>query len=256
VPTIYRQILQKTSFTAADAPTLRHCMCAGEHLSDDVLAGWRARFDQDIYEAIGMSECSYYLSQRRGLPIRPGSVGRPQPGHVVALLDDDLNEVPVGKEGMIAIAEEDPGLFLRYWNQPDETARLRRGGWFLTGDYARRDADGYFWFLGRRDDIIKSFGYRVSPFEVERVLEDHSAVADCAVIGEEVGPDKTIIAAYVLLARGKSACEEEIIAYAGEHLASYKCPRVVHFVVDLPRTANGKVLRRALRKYSGAEPVG
>ena len=111
-------------------------MCAGEHLSDDVLAGWRERFGQDIYEAIGMSECSYYMSQRKGVPIRPGSVGMPQPGHVVKLLDADLgfdtsllnlHEVPVGEEGMIAIAEDDPGLFLRYWNQPEETARLRRG---------------------------------------------------------------------------------------------------------------------------------
>jgi acyl-coenzyme A synthetase/AMP-(fatty) acid ligase len=247
VPTIYRQILQKTSFSAADAPTLRHCMCAGEHLSDEVLHGWRERFGQEIYEAIGMSECSYYMSQRSGAPIRSGSVGMPQPGHIVKLLDDDLREVPAGEEGQIAIGEDDPGLFLQYWNQPEETARLRRGGWFLTGDYARRDADGYFWFMGRRDDIIKSFGYRVSPFEVERVLKDHPAVADCAVVGEAVGPDKTIIAAYVLPAPGQPADAAAIMAYAAQHLASYKCPRAVHFVADLPRTANGKVLRRALR---------
>ncbi|MDW8317745.1 MAG: AMP-binding protein [Anaerolineae bacterium] len=252
VPTVYRQILQKTSSTAADAPTLRHCMCAGEHLSDEVLAGWRARFGLDIYEAIGMSECSYYLSQQKGMPIRPGSVGKPQPGHIVALLGDDLQEVSPGVEGQIAIGEADPGLFLCYWNQPDETARLRRGGWFLTGDYARRDEDGYYWFLGRRDDIIKSFGYRVSPFEVERVLKDHPAVADCAVIGEEVGPDKVIVAAYVIPAAGKQPDADDIMRYAAQHLASYKCPRAVHFVADLPRTANGKVLRRALRQARSA----
>jgi len=272
VPTIYRQILQKTSFTVADAPTLRHCMCAGEHLSDEVLAGWRERFDQEIYEAIGMSECSYYISQRKGLPVRPGSVGMPQPGHSVKLLDDTgfdpcgtvpstfllnprfdtslLNprEVRVDEEGQIAIGEDDPGLFLRYWNQPEETARLRRGGWFLTGDYARRDAEGYYWFMGRKDDIIKSFGYRVSPFEVERVLKDHPAVADCAVVGEAMGPDKTIITAYVLPAFGQRADAEAIMAYAALHLARYKRPRAVRFVADLPRTANGKVLRRALRE--------
>jgi acetyl-CoA synthetase len=250
VPTIYRQILQKTTCTAADAPTLRHCMCAGEHLSDEVLHGWRSRFGQEIYEAIGMSECSYYMSQRRGLPIRPGSVGMPQPGHSVKLLDDDLREVAVDEEGQIAIGEDDPGLFLCYWNQPEETARLRRDGWFLTGDYARRDADGYFWFMGRKDDIIKSFGYRVSPFEVERVLKDHPAVADCAVVGETVGPDKTIVAAYVLPAPGQSVDAGGIMAYAAQHLASYKCPRAIHVVADLPRTANGKVLRRALRLAS------
>jgi len=247
VPTIYRQILQKTNYTAADAPTLRHCMCAGEHLSDEVLHGWRARFGQEIYEAIGMSECSYYISQRQGLPVRPGSVGMPQPGRSVKLLGDELREVGVEEEGQIAIGEDDPGLFLRYWNQPEETATLRRGGWFLTGDYARRDADGYFWFMGRKDDIIKSFGYRVSPFEVERVLKDHPAVADCAVVGEAVGPDKTIVAAYVLPAPGQPIDAAAIMAYAARHLASYKCPRAVHVVADLPRTANGKVLRRALR---------
>ncbi|HSN78149.1 MAG TPA: AMP-binding protein [Anaerolineae bacterium] len=247
VPTIYRQILQKTNFTADDAPTLRHCMCAGEHLSDEVLAGWRERFGQEIYEAIGMSECSYYISQRRGVPIRPGSVGIPQPGHIVKLLDDDLHEVAAGEEGQIAIGEDDPGLFLCYWNQPEETAKLRRGGWFLTGDYARRDADGYFWFMGRKDDIIKSFGYRVSPFEVERVLKDHPAVADCAVVGEAVGPDKAIVVAYVLPTACQPADAEAIMAYAAQHLASYKCPRAIHFVAVLPRTANGKVLRRALR---------
>jgi acyl-coenzyme A synthetase/AMP-(fatty) acid ligase len=254
VPTVYRQILQKTGYTAADAPTLRHCMCAGEHLSDEVLYGWRARFGQEIYEAIGMSECSYYMSQRKDIPIRPGSVGRPQPGHTVKLLDENLQEVATEEEGQIAIGEDDPGLFLRYWepprpdwNQSEETVRLRRGGWFLTGDYARRDADGYFWFMGRRDDIIKSFGYRVSPFEVERVLKDHPAVADCAVVGEEVGPDKTIVAAYVLPAAGRLVDAEAIMAFAAQHLASYKRPRAVHVVADLPRTANGKVLRRALR---------
>lgn len=186
------------------------------------------------------------------MPIRPGSVGKPQPGHTVALLDDDLREVPPNVEGQIAIGEADPGLFLRYWNQPEETARLRRGGWFLTGDYAWRDEDGYYWFLGRRDDIIKSFGYRVSPFEVERVLKDHPAVADCAVVGEEVGPDKVIVAAYVIPAAAQQADADEIMRYAAQHLASYKCPRAVHFVSDLPRTANGKVLRRALRQARAA----
>lgn len=256
VPTVYRQILARTACTAADVPTLRHCMCAGEHLSDDVLNGWRRRFGLDIYEAIGMSECSYYLSQGRAHPIRPGAVGFPQPGHVVKLLDADLREVAVGEEGMICIAEDDPGLFLRYWNQPEETARVRRGGWFLTGDYARQDAEGYFWFLGRKDDIIKSFGYRVSPFEVERVLKDHPAVADCAVVGEEVGPDKTVIAAHIVLAPDQSVSAAELMAFAAAHLARYKCPRLIYFVRDLPRTPNGKVLRRALQPVRGESGAG
>ena len=123
VPTVYRQILQKTSFTKADVPTLRHCMSAGEHLSDEMFSLWKERFGLDIYEAVGMSEISYYLSQSKHRPIRPGSAGFPQPGHDVRLLDPETRaEVAATEEGMICIPERDPGLFLRYWNLPDETA--------------------------------------------------------------------------------------------------------------------------------------
>jgi len=183
VPTVYRQILQKTKFTKADVPTLRHCMSAGEHLSDEVFAQWKERFGLDIYEAVGMSEFSYYLSQDKRRPIRPGSAGFPQPGHDVKLLDPEtLAEVPAGEEGMISVPANDPGLFIEYWKQPGETARLKHDGWFFTGDYARVDADGYLWFLGRKDDIIKSFGYRVSTYEVERVLKSHPGGAVCACV--------------------------------------------------------------------------
>jgi len=146
---------------------------------------------------------------------------------------------------MLCIRRHDPGLMLRYWNQPEETAACFHGNWFLTGDYARRDADGYVWFLGRRDDLINTFGYRVSPHEVERVLRSHPAVADAAVVGEVVGPEKTVVAAYVV-PRGPDLVPEDVIRFAQEHVAAYKAPRQVYLVDDLPRTRNGKVLRRAL----------
>ncbi len=248
VPTIYRQILQKTGFGKADVPTLRHCMSAGEHLSDEVFGQWKARFGLDIFEAVGMSEFSYYLSQSRFRPIRPGSAGFPQPGHDVRLLDPEtLAEAPPGEEGMICIPESDPGLFLRYWNLPEETARLRHDGWFFTGDYARYDADGYLWFLGRKDDIIKSFGYRVSPYEVERVLKSHPAVADCACVGEEAGPDKLLVVAYVIPQPGAAVTADELAAFGREHLAAYKAPKVVYLAREFPRTRNGKILRREIR---------
>ncbi|MBX3672070.1 MAG: acyl-CoA synthetase [Burkholderiales bacterium] len=247
VPTIYRQILQKTAFTRADVPTLRHCMSAGEHLSDEVFGLWKERFGADIYEAVGMSEFSYYLSQSRFRPIRPGSAGFPQPGHDIRLLDPEtLAEVPAGEEGMICIPESDPGLFLRYWNLPEETAKLRHDGWFFTGDYARYDADGYIWFLGRKDDIIKSFGYRVSPYEIERVLKSHPAVADCACVGEEAGPDKLLVVAYVIPHAGAAVTADELAAFGREHLAAYKAPKVVYLAGDFPRTKNGKILRRSI----------
>jgi acyl-coenzyme A synthetase/AMP-(fatty) acid ligase len=247
VPTIYRQILQKTRFGREDVPSLRHCMSAGEHLSDEMLALWKSRFGLDIYEAVGMSEFSYYLSQSRFRPIRPGSAGFAQPGHAIRLLDPEtLAEAALGEEGMICVPEDDPGLFLRYWNQPEETARLRHDGWFFTGDYARVDADGYLWFLGRKDDIIKSFGYRVSPYEVERVLKGHPAVADCACVGEPAGPDKLLVAAYVIAQPGAAIDADALLAYGRAHLAAYKAPKVVYLAREFPRTRNGKILRREI----------
>jgi acyl-coenzyme A synthetase/AMP-(fatty) acid ligase len=247
VPTIYRQILQKTEYTAADVPSLRHCMSAGEHLSDEVFEQWRTRFGREIYEAVGMSEFSYYLSQSKFRPIRPGSAGFPQPGHDIRLLDpESLAEVAPGEEGMISIPVTDPGLFLEYWQLPEETAKLRHDGWFFTGDYARYDADGYIWFLGRKDDIIKSFGYRVSPYEVERVLKSHPAVADCACIGEDAGPDRLLVVAYVIPQPGATVTPDELVAFGREHLAAYKAPKAVYLAKDFPRTKNGKILRRSI----------
>lgn len=247
VPTIYRQILQKTRAGRADVPTLRHCMSAGEHLSDEVLATWRERFGLEVYEGLGMSECSYYMCQTHARPVRPGSAGFIQPGHAIELLDPaTLAPVTTDAEGMLCIHKGDAGLMLSYWNRPDETTACFRGDWFLTGDYARRDGDGYIWFLGRKDDLINSFGYRISPHEVDRVLKDHVEVADAAAVGEEVAPGKVLVVAYVTLRPGSTLSPETLIAYAETRLASYKAPRIVYLLDELPRTRNGKVLRRAL----------
>jgi acetyl-CoA synthetase len=248
VPTIYRQVIQKSTFSKADVPSLRHCMSAGEHLSDEVLQQWRERFGMDIYEAVGMSEFSYYLCQTKARPIRPGSAGFPQPGHDIRLLDPEtLKPVKAGQEGMICVPETDPGLFLEYWNLPEETDKLRHDGWFFTGDYARYDEDGYIWFLGRKDDIIKSFGYRVSPYEIERVFKSHPAVADCASVAEEIEKDKVLVVAYVILQAGATASPDELAAFGREHLAAYKAPKTVYLAKDFPRTKNGKILRRDIK---------
>ena len=247
VPTIYRQIVQKTTTTKADVPSLRFCMSAGEHLSDDLLAAWRARFGMDIFEAVGMSEFSYYLSQSIHRPIRAGSAGFPQPGHDIRLLDPEtLQAVPQGVEAMIAVPESDPGLFLRYWNLPEETARYRHDGYFFTGDYAKVDEDGYLWFLGRKDDIIKSFGYRVSPYEVERVMKSHPAVADCACIGEEIEKGKLLVVAYVIPRPGAAITTEQLRSFGQQHLAAYKAPKRIYLAKEFPRTRNGKILRREI----------
>ncbi|MBA3695567.1 MAG: acyl-CoA synthetase [Methylotenera sp.] len=247
VPTIYRQIIQKSKAAKADVPSLRHCMSAGEHLSDEVLQQWRERFGNDIYEAVGMSEFSYYLSQSKYRPIRAGSAGFPQPGHDVQLLNPDtLEPVPTGEEGMICVPDADPGLFLRYWNLEEETEKYKHNGWFFTGDYARYDADGYIWFLGRKDDIIKSFGYRVSPYEIERVYKSHPAVADCAAVGEELEKDKLLVVTYVILQPNATITADELLNFGRQHLAAYKTPKTVYLTKDFPRTKNGKILRKEI----------
>jgi acetyl-CoA synthetase len=250
VPTIYRQIIQKTAATREDTPSLRHCMSAGEHLSSEMVAAWQERFGQDIYEAIGMSEISYYISHSLHNPIRPGSAGFVQPGHKVYLLDPEtLEEVGTEEEGMICVSEDDPGLFLEYWQLEEETRKARRNGYFFTGDYARRDEDGYIWFIGRKDDIINTFGYRVSPHEIERVMKTHPKVADCVALGMDVDAGKTLVAIAVIGHEQISEQEEaEILEYGQKNLARYKCPKLIYVREEFPRTKNGKVLRQELLK--------
>ena len=247
VPTLYRQIIQKTDYSKKDVPSLRYCMCAGEHLSDELYHAWQERFGLAIYEAIGMSECSYYLSQHPTHPVKPGSAGFPQPGHKVFLLDELLQPVADNQEGMLCIGLDDPGLFLGYWNLPDTTAASQKKNMFLTGDYAYRDEQGYFWFLGRKDDLINSFGYRISPHEIERVLKTHPDVADCVALEETIGPDKNIVVACIIPHAGSPIHEESLMDYARQHLASYKTPKKFYLMESFPRTANGKVLRKELR---------
>lgn len=247
VPTIYRQIIQKTQTDKTGVPSLRHCMSAGEHLSDEVLSQWHARFGMDIYEAVGMSEFSYYLSQSKFRPIRPGSAGFPQPGHAIKLLDPEtLKEVSSGEEGMICVPLDDPGIFLWYWNLDEETKKYKHDGWFFTGDYARHDEDGYIWFLGRKDDIIKSFGYRVSPYEIERVYKGHPDVADCAAIGEELEKDKVLVVVYVILKPDSKVTSDDLANFGKQHLAAYKAPKTIYLANDFPRTKNGKILRKEI----------
>jgi citrate lyase beta subunit len=211
---------------------------------------WKDRFKQDIFEAIGMSECSYYISHSVNNPIRPGSAGFVQPGHTVKLLDPDtLEEVANGEEGMISIGEDDPGLFLEYWQLEEETAKAKHDGYFFTGDYAKRDEDGYIWFIGRKDDIINTFGFRVSPHEIERVVKTNDLVADCVAFGLEVGKDKVLVGIAVI---GHDDLTEEqeaaVLKFSQDNLAKYKAPKLIFTMTDYPRTKNGKVLRKQLVK--------
>lgn len=189
----------------------------------------------------------------RGDEVRAGSMGRPTPGFEVALLDDELHEVPIGEEGEIAVrvAPRRPlGLFREYWRNPDENTAHFRGDWYLTGDRARRDADGYHWFVGRADDVIKSAGYRIGPFEVESAILKHPAVAEAAVVGKPDALRGQIVKAYVVLKPGRAArtgLEAEIVDVVKTHVGRHQYPREIEFLEQLPKTETGKIQRFLLR---------
>jgi acyl-coenzyme A synthetase/AMP-(fatty) acid ligase len=248
VPSVYRQTLKYADLSAQELASLRHGVTAGEALSPELLAEWRAATGTWLYEALGMSEISTYVSSRPGEPIRPGSPGRPQRGRRVAILpvEGGTEPLPPGEVGLLAVHRSDPGLMLGYWSRPAEEAAAFRGEWFIGGDLAELDADGYVWHRGRNDDIMNAFGYRVSPLEVEKVLSSHPGVADVAVAERTVAEGVSIIAAFVVSKRDPQPDEAALIAHCAEHLAAYKRPRKVMFVREIPHTPNGKVSRRML----------
>jgi acyl-coenzyme A synthetase/AMP-(fatty) acid ligase len=248
VPSLYRQMQKYCSLTPSSLPTLRHGLAAGEALSPAVLDGWRTATGREIYEAFGMSECSTFISNHAGMPIRPGSPGKPQGGRRIAILPlSGSNEpLPTGNIGLLAIHRGDAGLMRGYWRRADEESQVFRGDWFAGGDLAAFDEDGYLWYHGRADDMMNAGGFRVSPLEVEAALAPCPGIAEIAVAEHRVRGDVSVIAAYVVRKEGVDVSAEDIVAMAGKRLAAYKCPRQVFFVPSLPRSANGKLLRRDL----------
>ena len=251
VPGVYRQMLKYADAKALRAMhTLRHGLMAGESPPEGLFEQWHEATGRSLHEALGMSEISTYVSTAPGVPRMLGTVGRPQPGRCIAILPEEGGETPLaaGEAGLLAVHMSDPGLMLGYWKRPNEEAEVRRGPWFIGGDFASMNEDGYITHLGRTNDIMKAMGYRVAPQEVEAVLARHPDVGEVACAEQRVRDGVSIIAAYVVpVAQGVIPDGEQIIAYAAEQLAPYKCPRAVYIVQHLPRTANGKVLRRALR---------
>ncbi|MEZ4554031.1 MAG: AMP-binding protein [Dehalococcoidia bacterium] len=245
VPTVYRQMLKYGRPEDRDLSCLRFGLCAGEALPPDTASAWRSRVGTDLFEALGMTECSTYVSSGPAVPVRSGSPGKPQPGRTVAVLPESGDEpLPAGEVGLLAVHRSDPGLMLGYWRRPEEERAVLRGEWFVGGDRASLDEDGYVWFHGRADDVIKSFGYRLSPVEIEAALASLPGVADVAVIGVPVDADKTLVTACVVAEAGSDVSESAMSAHAALHLAEYKRPHQYRFLASLPRTGNGK-LRRA-----------
>ncbi|WP_299359481.1 class I adenylate-forming enzyme family protein [uncultured Paracoccus sp.] len=239
-PGIFRRMLRAEW---APIETLRHGLAAGERLDPALRAAWCERTGSDLHEAMGMSECSTFLSGSPDRPAPPGSAGYPQPGRRVAILSDDGSPAPVGQPGTLAVHRSDPGLFLGYLGQLEETAERFRGDWFLTGDMAVQAEDGAISTLGRADDMMNAGGFRVAPGEVEDVLSAVPDAGDVAATELPVASGATIIAAFWTGAA--PAATMRAASEAG--LARYKQPREFIHVPALPRTPTGKINRRALR---------
>jgi acyl-coenzyme A synthetase/AMP-(fatty) acid ligase len=253
VPGLYRRLteyLEKRSASRRFFRSVRACLSAGEKLPAEIRARFRRATGLTIREGLGMTEHSVYLVQPKERRVAEGSCGRALPGHRIAVLRDDLNQTRPGEIGVLASHRSCPGLMLGYYRRPGEQKRAFRGEWFLSGDLAYRDASGNFFFVGRRDDVITAGGYRISPMEVEAVLNRHPAVKESAAAGREIAPGKTVVRAYVVLKKGRRPTDRlkrDILGEVSRRLARYKAPREIVFVRGLPKTATGKLIRRKFR---------
>ncbi len=255
-PTALKSMRQLGPKARRESCRLRSIGSGGETLGGELLDWGRETFGLTINEFYGQTECNLVVGNRAGImEARPGSMGRAIPGHTVAIVDDEGNPLPDDEVGTIAVRRPDPVMFLEYWNDADATARKFAGDWLLTGDQGRRDEDGYFWYVGRDDDVITSAGYRIGPGEIEDTLASHMAIANSAVIGVP-DPERTqSIKAYVVLRpgyEGTPALVKEIQDFVKTRLAAHEYPRDVIFVDSLPMTTTGKVMRGELRDREAA----
>jgi acetyl-CoA synthetase len=259
-PTIYRMLVQ-TDLKAHDLSSLRHCTSAGEPLNPEVIRAWsEGTGDLTVYDGYGQTETTAIVANFRAVPVRPGSMGKVMPGWDVEVHDEDGRRAPAGTVGDIAVRAEagvwPAGLFSGYHGDDAATAGAIRDGWYYTGDKAKVDDDGYFWFEGRSDDVITSSAYRIGPFEVESALIEHPAVVEAAVVGKD-DPDRTqIVMAFCILAEGVTPSNElvrELQDHTKRLTAPYKYPREIRFVDHLPKTVSGKIRRSELRQQLASE---
>lgn len=251
-PGIYRQMLRGEM---PDAPALRHGLTAGEKLADPIRDAWQDATGTTLHEAFGMSECSTFVSGSPARPAQPGSLGYPQPGRTVAVLGEN-GPAAFGEPGVLAVKADDPGLMLGYIGAENETRARFRGPWFLTGDTVAMAEDGAITYLGRDDDMMNAGGFRVSPVEVESAMVLHPEVLEAAAVEISVSETARVIACFYVAEPGRAPDDAALAAHAAETLAHYKCPRLFVRVDTLPKGANNKLLRRALRAQAEAGDFG
>jgi len=250
-PTEYRIMAKVEDLSVYNLSELHSAVSAGEPLNREVIETFRREFDLEVRDGYGQTENTLLVGTMKGMEARPGSMGKPTPGNQVEVINEFGEICSAGEVGDIAVHVDTPALFKSYLKDPERTSMQFRGDYYITGDKASKDEDGYFWFEGRGDDIIISSGYTIGPFEVEDALVKHPAVQECAVVGSPDEIRGSIVKAFVVLIDSAKASPElvkELQNHVKELTAPYKYPREVTFIDELPKTASGKIRRVELRK--------
>ncbi|CAM3152525.1 acyl--CoA ligase [Filibacter tadaridae] len=250
-PTEYRFIAKLENLGEFDLSSIRSAVSAGEPLNREVIDIFDRTFSLPVRDGYGQTENTLLVGTMLGMDARPGSMGKPTPGNRVDIIDDEGNKSKAGEVGDIAVHVSTPALFKEYLKDPERTSMQFRGEYYVTGDRAKMDEDGYFWFEGRGDDIIISSGYTIGPFEVEDALTKHPAVRECAVVASPDEIRGNIVKAFIVLRDSRRKNEEGLVKVLQDHVkkwtAPYKYPREIEFINELPKTASGKIMRVQLR---------
>ncbi|MEY9970327.1 acetyl-CoA synthetase [Lysinibacillus sp. RC46] len=250
-PTEYRFMASLENLQDFNLSTIRQAVSAGEPLNSEVIKVFSEVFNLQVRDGYGQTENTLLVGTMVGMEARMGSMGKPTPGNTVEIINDIGNPTVIGEVGDIAVHCESPALFKKYLNDPERTNLQFRGDWYITGDRAYKDEDGYFWFEGRGDDVIISSGYTIGPFEVEDALLKHPAVKETAVVASPDEIRGNLVKAFVVLSDGVVG-DETLIKKLQSHVktltAPYKYPRAIEFVTELPKTTSGKIRRVELRE--------
>ncbi len=260
-PTVYRMLILE-DLSKYNYSGLRRFTSAGEPLNPEVIKVWKDATGLSIYEGYGQTESTLLVGNYFFMDLKPGSMGKPVPDMAIDILDEDFKQTHDGEVGYICVKinqNKPVGIFESYLEDPEENAKVFHGGWYSTGDKAYKDADGYYFFVGRGDDIIKASGYRIGPFEVESVLQEHPAVAENAIVASPDPIRGEVVKAFVVLAPGYKPSEElihDIQEFAKHRTAPYKYPREIEFMDELPKTISGKIKRAVLRSREIERKLG
>ncbi len=260
-PTVYRMLILE-DLSRYDYSRIKHFTSAGEPLNPEVIKVWKDATGKTIHEGYGQTETTVLVANYPFMPVKPGSMGKPAPDLVIGILDEDFKPVHQGEVGYICVKmnrEKPVGIFESYLEDPEENQKVFQHGWYNTGDKAFKDKDGYFIFVGRGDDIIKASGYRIGPFEVESVIQEHPAVAENAVVASPDPVRGEIVKAFIVLAPGYKASDQlanDIQEFVKAKTAPYKYPREIEFMDELPKTVSGKVKRAVLRTRELEQKLG